>query len=339
MAEPRESVAKPPSLAPRGNRSVGIDLVRFLGICAIVIGHVSVNPWVVRATYTWHVPVFFFLAGVLWPSGRTPRQEVLSRFASLGRPYLSWLLAISLLAVPRAAVQGDPHLLLRRVVTIVLGGSYLGTPFTAFWFFSCLLVACIIWRLGERSRVPWWGMALVALPLTLLGPSLAMVPLSAGTALPATVFIAAGRAYQRAPDRLKAWPVGLVALAVAAAAVISGVDPPLDLKNGYFGTPVLGIVFACLICAGLLSCANAIAAHLGRLGRRLSAEVMTYGAAVVLAHGLPIAFLYGRAATGLVLAGVVVGTAFLVGAAGLSPWRSALLGLRQERRPEAESPA
>ena len=339
MAEAGESTAKPLGLALHDGRSVGIDLVRFLGICAIVIGHVSVNPWVARATYTWHVPVFFFLAGVLWSSGRTPRQEALNRLASLGRPYLSWLLAISLVAIPRAVVQDDPNFLLRRVATIVLGGSNLKTPFTAFWFISCLLVACVIWRLGESLAIPWWGMALVALPLTLLGPRLAMLPLSAGTALPATIFIAAGRVYRLAPDRFKSWPVGLVALAVAAVAVISGLDPPLDLKSGHFGTPVLGVVFACLICAGLLSCANAIATHLGRFGRRLSTAVMTYGVAVVLAHGLPIALLYGRAATGLVLAGVVVGTVILVAVAGLSPWRSALFGLRQVRRPETELPA
>ena len=66
------------------------------------------------------------------------------------------------------------------------------------------------------------------------------------------VFIAVGRAYRLAPRGLKSWPIGLAALTVAEVALITGLTPRLDLKNGYFGTPILGVMIACLICAGLL---------------------------------------------------------------------------------------
>jgi hypothetical protein len=136
-----------------------------------------------------------------------------------------------------------------------------------------------------------------------------------------------------APDRLKSWPVGLAALAVGAGAVILGLDSPLDPKHGDSGVPVVGVAFACLICAGLLSCADGAALHLGRFGRGLSHAVMTYGVAVVLAHGLPVAVLFGRVPTAVVLAGTVLGTVVLVAVAALSPWRAGLLGLREVRQP------
>jgi hypothetical protein len=143
-------------------------------------------------------------------------------------------------------------------------------------------------------------------------------------------------AYRLAPRGLKSWPIGLAALTVAEVALITGLTPRLDLKNGYFGTPILGVMIACLICAGLLSCTNAVAARTGKLGHGLSSVVSVYGSAVILAHGVPVYALHGRAAAGLVLVGVVFGTFVLVGAAALTPWRSALLGLRRAPRPEAE---
>src|ERR1035437_4394981 len=227
MVAPRgSSTASVPSLAPSHGRAVGIDIVRFLGICAIVVGHVSSTPWVAKATFTWHVPVFFFLTGVLWSPGATVRQDVVKRVVSLGRPYLAWLLAISVLATLYEALQGDHHFIVQRARLIVLGGSYLTTPYTAFWFFSCLFFACVLWRLGEFLRIPLWAMAVVALSLALLGPQLARPPLSAGTAVAATVFIAAGRAYRLAPNWLKSWPIGLTALTVAVIAGVGGCGPP-----------------------------------------------------------------------------------------------------------------
>ena len=233
MAPRGGSTASVPSLAPSHGRAVGIDIGRFLAICAIAVGHVSSTPWVAKATFTWHVPVFFFMAGVLLSSGATVRQDVLKRVVSLGRPYLAWLLVISVLATLYEALQGDHHFIVQRARSIVLGGSYLTAPYTAFWFFSCLFFACVPWRLGEFLRIPLWAMAVVALSLALLGPQLARPPLSAGTAVAATVFIAAGSAYRLAPNWLKSWPIGLTALTVAGIAVMTGLDPWLDLKSGH----------------------------------------------------------------------------------------------------------
>ena len=54
-----------------GPRQPGPDLVRIVGLAAIVIGHVYSAEHEVRlATYTWHVPVFFILSGYLWQPGR-----------------------------------------------------------------------------------------------------------------------------------------------------------------------------------------------------------------------------------------------------------------------------
>ena len=77
------------------------------------------------STFTWHVTVFFFLAGVLWSSGGTVRQEVVKRLRFAGAaPYLAWLLAISVLMIPLVALAGDLNFFLRRAPGILLGGPW-----------------------------------------------------------------------------------------------------------------------------------------------------------------------------------------------------------------------
>ena len=114
MSASDSSTAAVSSLAPSHSRAVGIALVRVLAICAIVVGHVSSTPWFAMSTFTWHVTVFFFLAGVLWSSGGTVRQEVVKRLRFAGAaPYLAWLLAISVLMIPLVALAGDLNFFLQ----------------------------------------------------------------------------------------------------------------------------------------------------------------------------------------------------------------------------------
>ena len=173
-------------------RNVGIDVVRVLGLLAIVAGHVWENEATWLGFYPWHVPVFFFLTGWLWTSGRTLRDELGKRAQSLGKPYLFWfgIIFVALVAVMVVTDALAPG----RLAASVYGGFYATRPFTTFWFVSVLFAAALLWRFIERAPISV-RLVIVAAGLAagpMLGDMLARTPLSIGSALPAIALLGGG---------------------------------------------------------------------------------------------------------------------------------------------------
>ena len=68
-------------------RLAGIDVLRVLGIIAVIVGHGwGQVDWVRAAIYSWHVPLFFVLTGYFWSSDRSMSDEARRRGDSLARP-------------------------------------------------------------------------------------------------------------------------------------------------------------------------------------------------------------------------------------------------------------
>jgi len=149
-------------------RSVGPDALRLVGFIAIVVGHAVPNPVVRDVVYPWHVAVFFFLTGYFWKSGRRFVDEGVRRWQTLMVPYFAWagIFAMPLLAYDYAT-KSVPDVV-RRAGTLVLGGTYLKSPYEAYWFMCALFVAAVLYRLldnrlGSRGAQ---AVSFVALPLT-----------------------------------------------------------------------------------------------------------------------------------------------------------------------------
>jgi acyltransferase len=236
----------------RKARNAGIDFVRVLGIVAVVVGHSwnidAVGHWV----YPWHVPIFFFLTGYLFKDSRSFPDEFRSRARSLAYPYVFWLVLFGLaygLGLARAA-----RLAPDTFEMVIWGGSEAYRPFTTFWFFSVLfftaLLARVIWRLPKIVR---WTCAVVGIALGLIfGPELAGTPLSVGSALPCLFFVVAGaelRSARKWLSRPGLW--GTVLLIVSAACIASNVSPAMNIKSGFYGSP-LSVLIALTTCIGLL---------------------------------------------------------------------------------------
>ena len=239
-------------------RNAGIDLIRVLGIVAVVVGHSWNIDEVGRWVYPWHVPIFFFLTGYLFKDGRTFLDEFRSRGRSLGYPYVFWLVIFGViygLGLARAARLSPDSLEM-----VIWGGSEAYRPFTTFWFFSVLLftalLARLIWRFPKPIR---WGAAFAGIILGLaFGPDLASTPLSVGSALPCLFFVVAG-AELRTVKRGLGHPAlcGLILLGVSAACIASGTVPAMNIKAGSFGNP-WSVLLAVATCAGLLLASEAL---------------------------------------------------------------------------------
>ncbi|MDN4614762.1 acyltransferase family protein [Leifsonia sp. F6_8S_P_1B] len=282
-------------------RNAGVDLVRVIGVAAVVFGHVygaipAVHQWV----YAWHVPLFFVLSGYFWrasgarrtPQRRTFADEFRIRARTLALPYVSWFLVIAVLGrvIPNPSGNIDGSLL----IVLARGGSNATGLFGTFWFVSALFFTCLLYRLIDR--LPWaWqaAIALVGLAAGIFaGQWLGATPLGIGQALPCVAFVMAGRLLRHVEPRLRR-PVVIGGAAIAMAALLIAVVPmtPIDLKSGGWGLPLLGPLLAVLISGGMILVGSRLP-----IPERAAGPITALASvaiAVVLFHPYPIWLLNG----------------------------------------------
>lgn len=282
-------------------RHTGIDLLRVVGIAAVVLGHVFAGPETHQWIYPWHVPVFFFLTGYFWKPDRTIRDELRNRSRTLLLPYLTWLLV----GFGVLAVLGD--LTTGHLLAALRGGVNLGGVFGAFWFVMTLFFTTILYRLVERSPVIAWGIASAGLLIAYLFPGvLGATPQSIGLAAPCLVFVLAGR-FARNHQPAQRVLAGSVLLTLTGLAILLAPVGNINLKPADFGTPVLGVLVSIAASWGLTLLFSQIKAP------AFVTELAHCGIAVVLFHTAVITALSGAPQAVVALAALFV------------PWTVALL--------------
>lgn len=232
-----------------------IDLARGIGIVLVVYGHVlgglvgaKVFPdgplarWMDYTLYTFHMPLFFFLAGlnVKHSLRHGARSFIAGKVWTIAYPYVLWSL-----------VQGGTTMLLARDANIPILPSDLAgiwyRPIAQFWFLYALMI-CHLAAALIPSRVMLVALAAVGFALCLLlplGPGLPLI-LHHFPFYVAGVFGAAAVAGWRPAG----WPLlALTMLAFAGAVALgghlSGMNP-----NGLASLPacVLGIGATVMLC-------------------------------------------------------------------------------------------
>lgn len=309
------------------SRSAALDAVRVAAVTAVVAGHAfSGRPWTGEAIFSWHVGIFFVLSGYLWRPGRRLRPEVVHRARTLLVPYAAWLALVTatwwLLREHRDRPLHEPFF--HRVAK---GGSYIGMPYSAFWFITALFVAVVLYRALERVAGRWtplaaMGVGAVGLAAAERSPeALKSIWWAAGLAVPCLVYVAAGALLRAVRPHVSApLVVGPVLVAAGFAAfLVGGVSPPV-IKAADFGDPVLTVVAGAAIAVGaILLCEGVFT------GRRRTVPWITALATtalpVVFAHGLVLVALADRP----------LDTSFGVFLAALTlPWAAAL-AIRRSR--------
>lgn len=264
-----------------------VDVARGLGILGVVVGHVWTRGPLRDAMYSFHMPLFFLLSGMLsrpHPVGGFTRRQLIGQM----RPYAIFLAAlIALDQIVETARGNRPifHQWPEDIVPILLGGFWLRGPFTIFWFVPCLMVGRILFNMA-LSRWPdpldrrwafvlppmlalayalgWWTQASV---LGLLSVPMAFVLLWVGAAWP----------------RLR-WHNGMILpLGLLALAGLSGLVPTLNMKAADYGWPCLSIgsaVATSLLLFRLSALAAPFARPIAALGRE-SLAIMYCHVAVI----------------------------------------------------------
>ncbi|WP_067950118.1 acyltransferase family protein [Agromyces sp. NDB4Y10] len=275
--------------APPRVRSVALDLVRLVGLVAVVLGHVSAEGLLRPLLYSWHVPVFFVISGYLWRRSRPLGDEVHRRTRSLLVPYALWLLIVTaawaaITSLAGATSMPDP-------VALLMGGSAIGGQYAAFWFVTALFAAVVAMRALSAVR-PWLpavvGVAAVAVA-TVRPELVAELPWSVGVGLMALVFLAVGEWLRQVRHRVRApLELGVVLVVGGLALAGSGLVAPVDLKAADVGTPVAGVLVAAAISCGLILVAESLAHRVPEWLGRAATTVAGVAMPVILGHALVI---------------------------------------------------
>jgi fucose 4-O-acetylase-like acetyltransferase len=254
---------------PAAPRNATLDVARGLGIVLVVLGH----NWVVESTkgelfrvvFSFHVPLFFFLSGVLLRPDDRVADFVRARADALLKPYFVVLLALGAAKSALSVLHGG------SVDTAFFEGVLYGTGRTLYWIpmwflphlFVAVLAALLLLKTIRLAPARWLaaGAALVA-GVALLQPtdwpwSADLLPIS--SAFVVLGFLCRDRVLTLSFDARWAWPAlaGFVALHAAF-------DETIDLNIRYYGQfaiattqALLGIALCLWLAAGLARLAPA----------------------------------------------------------------------------------
>jgi acyltransferase len=279
-----------------------IDAAKGVGIALIVVGHVwSLHdpPLAYQWLYAFHVPLFFFLAGVaLKPTGHSLPQFAAVRARALLVPYLWYGLLGYLFYVAGYVVASSlgrrldefDYGFLRPLFGILHGtvgdGYLVNSPL---WFLPALFLALLFWQLVARVLDAAWARWALVAGLMALGLALGdtvRLPFSLVAALIAVGFVHAGHVFRTrfgtavVAPRLR-WLLLVPLVLISLAAPLNGMP---GVADGRVGQPALFIGFAL---NGILMCVLLVQSLPARL-RALFARIGRHSLEILVIHMLVI---------------------------------------------------
>ena len=130
-----------------------IDLLKYLGIFAIYLGHLGdaagmFYPFV----FQYHVPLFFFISGCMEAIGK--KRKTLAYVSHKGKTILiPWLFFALLSTGINAAESGSTLTEVKRFLLEILRGCIRNHFFAgSLWFLTCLFVVSVIFHLIVKIR-------------------------------------------------------------------------------------------------------------------------------------------------------------------------------------------
>lgn len=264
-------------------RQTWIDVLKGIGILAVVVGHISFNRNLVGLIQMFHMPLFFLAGGWLHDVRAPQRAFALSKARSLLRPYVCFLLILWPLEMLMSAPPGSAFTWEHLALPMLFGGRMLNGAAGPLWFLTCYFLTQQLAHFLLRHSAP--GVWAVAGALLLGAAYLGawqfggwMLPWSAEVVLFAAPLYLIG--YAARDLALARWSVLWLLLSAAGAALylahLPGLTNTLDMKSGVYGIPLVTLASALGVVALLAVGAQRIAdTRAGRVFAALGAASMT----------------------------------------------------------------
>ncbi|MBT2185898.1 acyltransferase family protein [Sphingobium nicotianae] len=244
-----ESCAAPRTPAARA-RLEWVDALKGVGIVAVVAGHVWTRGPVRDAIYVVHMPLFFMLSG--YTSRHAPWPLFLrAGLRGLALPFLCFsilLLGADFLIEGLRGVRPIFATWGEGATTILFATEKLRGPFTILWFVPCLFLARLIWNAliadGRRAdAAPVLAAMLIVGLLSVIAHHPGHSPFGLLAVPGALIMIWAGALWRQWGQPPAGILAGLALLTVAALVWF----PPMNMKFGDFGWPILSLAAAAAI--------------------------------------------------------------------------------------------
>lgn len=241
-----------------------VDTIKAIAMVLVLVGHApGLNLMVMNFIYAFHMPVFFFVSGLLLSKAKLAmpfRQFVMAQFRSLGVPYLfffflSYIYWLPTRGLSASTLKNGPIAWWEPLLDFFTGSQQAWVINTVLWFFVSLFMTACIYYVARR----FFSTGFLALLFSLIGAVFSLVyvdtwprwPWRLDSTLIALGFYSVGQ-YVRAPlarpfnlsPTHAAALAGLLFFGVLLGATLNG---KVDLNFLQFGTvPMLYFVNAYL---------------------------------------------------------------------------------------------
>ena len=240
----------------KGQRVEWVDVAKCIGILAIVYGHAVQGGATNRYVYSFHVPLFFLLLGVVFGitrAERTPLRAFVKRKAyTLLVPYYCFAIISTgmIFVASRFVPMTDEDIfsnLPRLIFNVIIGNCDANRPL---WFLPCAFVISLmaygVIRLSncmkKRTHKLWVYVAFVAVGCVALYvvetfTTVKFLPYKLDGAVFMIPFFLAGHALQEFScfEKIARWPLYIRILVTAALLLLGGAVGLLNGRSIYLG--------------------------------------------------------------------------------------------------------
>lgn len=235
-------------------RFAHVDTMKAIGIVLVVVGHSpGLNPFIKNVIYSFHMPLFFFISGLLVSPQKlsmTYRENLSSLWKGLGIPYLFFFLISYLYWLPthEMAASAARHAGIRwwePVMGVVIGNGDALFVNVVLWFFTCLFTTSLIFFWARKyfsATVLLVAFNSMGLLCTLMyDPSWQRLPWGLDNAVVALAFYSTGHFFRRYQDAIldktpKGMAMTLALFMIAGVAYVAGINGEVDLNTLLFGS-------------------------------------------------------------------------------------------------------
>lgn len=240
-------------------RNPTFDIVKGIGIMAVIVGHSAAPMLAKDFIFTWHMPLFFLVSGYFFrvkPFGESLRSNVRGLLA----PYLITATVLFLLAACLSVAKGSPDEAFNPFVGIFVGAGSHGLPnfgdynVGAIWFLLAMFWCRVLYNtLATKLSLKYLGVVtLLLFAATVYLGQVVYVPTDLLQGVGAMLFFFVGHwaGSVKLAERPVMWPVVVAAVAglVASMWVCPAEDYPMSMVRSYYCCWPLNVV-AAVLCA------------------------------------------------------------------------------------------
>lgn len=254
-------------------RIAAFDIMKGIAILLVIVGHCQLLPrWVPQWIYSFHMPLFFIIAGWFFKPSTDIKTFSKKSIQRLLVPYLATALLLVLYNAFSAFKYSDWEILKDQVIALVFPTGiarpwmwkYITGPadIGPIWFLLALFWCRFFFNWLLSKKVPLWGILIIAGGATILDNYVISLPFALLPGLSAMVFFAIGHYFASrhipwwlAAICIFAWPFAFVFSHLSMNRCIYHIYP-LDVLGACGGTLCMWYLSR-LMETGLPLCAKA----------------------------------------------------------------------------------